>query len=76
MNIAGTRLKDLCPTAGEPADADPENWEEVHHNVIGAAYEIIKLKGFTNWGIGLMCARLAECILQNQVRDDQSIKTL
>jgi len=69
VNIAGTRLKDLCPTAGEPADSDPENWEQVHHSVIGAAYEIIKLKGFTNWGIGLMCAKLAEVILQNQVRD-------
>ena len=30
VNIAGTRLKDVTPTAGECADKDPENWEQVY----------------------------------------------
>jgi L-lactate dehydrogenase len=67
VNIAGTRLRDLCPTAGESPDKDPENWDQVHKDVINAANEIISLKGYTSWGIGIMCAKLSEAILRNQV---------
>lgn len=66
VSIAGTRLRELCPTAGESPDKDPENWQQVHTDVIQAAYEIIKNKGFTNWGIGITSARLAEAVLKNQ----------
>ena len=34
--------------------------------MVQSAYDIIRLKGFTNWGIGLMCAKLCEAILKNQ----------
>jgi L-lactate dehydrogenase len=66
VNIAGTRLRELCPTAGESADIDPENWIQCHTDVIHAAYEIIKLKGYTNWAIGMMVAKLCETIIKNQ----------
>lgn len=66
VNIGGTRLKDIAPGAGKPADQDPENWQQLHKDVVGAAYEIIKLKGYTNWGIGIMIAKLCDVILRNQ----------
>ena len=66
VNIAGTRLRDMCPTAGEGPERDSENWGQLHHEVVNAAYEIIKLKGYTSWGIGIMCAKLADAILKNQ----------
>lgn len=68
VNIAGTRLRELCPTAGESPDIDPENWVQCHIDVVHAAYEIIKLKGYTNWAIGMMVAKLCETIIKNQVR--------
>lgn len=69
VNVAGTMLTDLCPTAGESPDVDAEDWQELHRKVIDSGYEIIRLKGYTNWSIGMMCSRLVDCILQNQVRD-------
>lgn len=65
VNIAGTRLRDLAPNAGD-LEHDPENWQQVHKDVIAAAYEIIRLKGFTNWGIGIMIAKLCEALMRNQ----------
>lgn len=32
VNIAGTRLKDILPNIGEKED--PENWEQIHKDVI------------------------------------------
>jgi len=66
VNVAGTRLKDLFPNAGE-TPYDYENWDHLHRDVVNAAYEIIRLKGYTSWSIGIMCAKLAEAILKNQV---------
>ena len=67
VNIGGNLLQDLCPTAGQTEEDDAENWRQLHQQVVSAAYDIIKLKGYTSWGIGLMCARLAQCILKDQV---------
>jgi len=67
VNIAGTRLRDMCPTAGEEPERDSEDWGQLHKEVVNAAYEIIKLKGYTSWGIGIMSAKLADAILRNQV---------
>ncbi|CAH1098731.1 unnamed protein product [Psylliodes chrysocephalus] len=64
VNIAGVRLKDIAPKMGD--DDDPELWKKVHKDVIDAAYQIIKLKGFTNWAIGLSAAALTNTILTNQ----------
>ncbi|CAG9864519.1 unnamed protein product [Phyllotreta striolata] len=64
VNVAGVRLKDISPKLG--TDDDPECWKVIHRDVVQSAYEIIKLKGFTNWAIGLSAAALANTILTNQ----------
>ncbi|XP_066104279.1 L-lactate dehydrogenase A-like 6B isoform X2 [Saccopteryx bilineata] len=63
VNIAGVPLKDLNSDIG--TQKDPEQWKSVHQDVIASAYEIIKMKGYTNWAIGLSVADLAESILKN-----------
>lgn len=64
VNVAGTRLRDIAPKVG--MDDDPENWAQVHKDVINGAYEIIKLKGYTSWAIGIMVSTLCNAILKNQ----------
>lgn len=63
VNVAGVSLKTLNPDMG--SDSDKENWKEVHKQVVESAYEVIKLKGYTSWAIGLSVADLAETILKN-----------
>ncbi|XP_053435400.1 L-lactate dehydrogenase A-like 6B [Nycticebus coucang] len=66
VNITGVPLKDLNSDIG--TDKDPEQWENIHKEVIvviASAYEIIKMKGYTNWGIGLSVADLTESVLKN-----------
>ncbi|XP_077425170.1 L-lactate dehydrogenase B-B chain [Vanacampus margaritifer] len=62
-NVAGVGLRAINPDAG--TDADPENWKETHKMVVDSAYEVIKLKGYTNWAIGLSVAELTESIVRN-----------
>ncbi|KFO18333.1 L-lactate dehydrogenase A chain [Fukomys damarensis] len=45
-------------------DRDKEHWKEVHTQVVDRAYEVIKLKGYTFWAIGLSVADLAESIMK------------
>ncbi|XP_043827120.1 L-lactate dehydrogenase A chain-like isoform X2 [Dromiciops gliroides] len=63
VNVAGVSLRNLYPALG--IDADSENWKEVHKQVVESAYEVIKLKGYTSWAIGLSVADLAESIRKN-----------
>ncbi|KAJ8945960.1 hypothetical protein NQ318_016788 [Aromia moschata] len=63
VNIAGVSLKELNPDIG--SDKDPENWKQVHKDVVAAAYDVIKLKGYTSWAIGLSVANLVRSILRN-----------
>ncbi|XP_002710253.2 L-lactate dehydrogenase A-like 6B [Oryctolagus cuniculus] len=63
VNVAGVPLKDLNAEIG--TDRDPEQWKNVHREVIASAYEIIKMKGYTSWAIGLSVADLTESILKN-----------
>lgn len=63
VNIAGVRLREINPHVGD--DTDPENWNDLHKDVVNSAYEVIKLKGYTSWAIGLSCASLAQTILRN-----------
>lgn len=62
--VAGVSLQHLDPQIG--TGKDPENMHQVHQEVIDSAYEIIKLKGYTSWAIGLSCATLAAAVLRNQ----------
>ncbi|XP_035940088.2 L-lactate dehydrogenase A-like 6A [Halichoerus grypus] len=63
VNIAGVPLKSLNSDIG--TEQDPEQWKNVHKDVIASAYEIIKMKGYTSWAIGLSVADLTESILKN-----------
>ncbi|XP_062346922.1 L-lactate dehydrogenase B chain isoform X2 [Cinclus cinclus] len=66
VNVAGVCLQELNPDMG--TDKDPENWKEIHKQVVASAYEVIKLKGYTNWAIGFSVADLCETILKNLYR--------
>ncbi|EJW88316.1 L-lactate dehydrogenase [Wuchereria bancrofti] len=64
VNVAGVALRDVKPDIGKSADSD--KWqEEVHKGVVSAAYEIIKLKGYTSWAIGMSTAAIASIALRN-----------
>ncbi|XP_007474099.3 L-lactate dehydrogenase A chain-like [Monodelphis domestica] len=63
VNVAGVSLKSLHPALR--TDSDSEQWKDVHKQVVESAYEVIKLKGYTSWAIGLSVADLAESIMKN-----------
>ncbi|KZC04889.1 PREDICTED: L-lactate dehydrogenase-like [Dufourea novaeangliae] len=63
VNVAGVRLRDLNPDVG--TDKDEEQWGNMHKQVVDSAYEVIKLKGYTSWAIGLSVSHLASAILRN-----------
>lgn len=46
-------------------DKDPERWGDIHGQVVDSAYEVIKLKGYTSWAIGLSISQLAQSIIRN-----------
>uniref|UniRef100_A0A8C5ZTA7 L-lactate dehydrogenase A chain n=1 Tax=Marmota marmota marmota TaxID=9994 RepID=A0A8C5ZTA7_MARMA len=46
-------------------DADKEPWKEVHKQMVDTAYEVIRLKGYTSWVIGLSVADFAKTIMKN-----------
>lgn len=73
VNIAGVNLKDLNPGMG--GKDDPEKWEDIHKKVINSAYEMIKLKGYTSWAIGLSVAQMTQTIIRNQ-KNVHAISTL
>lgn len=45
---------------------EKETLENIHKAVVGGAYEVISLKGYTSWAIGYSVANLARSILRNQ----------
>ncbi|XP_039763438.1 L-lactate dehydrogenase isoform X2 [Pararge aegeria] len=63
VNVAGVRFCDLNQRIG--TETDPENWNELHEMVVRSAYEVIRLKGYTSWAIGLSLSQLARAILTN-----------
>ncbi|XP_024859479.1 L-lactate dehydrogenase B-B chain isoform X1 [Kryptolebias marmoratus] len=65
-NVAGVNLQTLNPNIG--TEFDEENWKETHKMVVDSAYEVIKLKGYTNWAIGLSVADLTESLMRNMNR--------
>ncbi|ELW65411.1 L-lactate dehydrogenase B chain [Tupaia chinensis] len=66
VNVAGVSLQELNTEMG--TDNDSKNWKEVHKMVVESAHEVIKLKGYTNWAIGLSMADLTESMLKNLSR--------
>ena len=72
-NLAGVKLRDVDSRVGTKKDV--ENWSQLHKEVIGSAQEIIKLKGYTSWGIGLSVAALTRAILENS-QSSYAVSTL
>ncbi|KAI6234083.1 Lactate malate dehydrogenase domain containing protein [Aphelenchoides fujianensis] len=54
---------------GEPeigSAEDKEDWEKsIHKQVVDSAYEVIRLKGYTSWAIGLSVASIVRAIMHN-----------
>ena len=67
VNVAGVSLQELNPEMG--IDNNSENWKEVHKMVVESAYEVIKLKEYTNWATQLSVADLLESMLKNLSRN-------
>ncbi|KAI1705280.1 lactate/malate dehydrogenase, NAD binding domain-containing protein [Ditylenchus destructor] len=64
VNVAGVTLSNMNPEIGHRDEND--HWEEgIHQRVSQSAYEIIKLKGYTSWAIGLSVASIVASIMQN-----------
>ncbi|WKX93589.1 hypothetical protein Q1695_011115 [Nippostrongylus brasiliensis] len=64
VNVAGVTLSNVKPDIGEKTD--DEHWEqEIHKKVVDSAYEIIKLKGYTSWAIGLSVAKIVQAVFSN-----------
>ncbi|KAL1194592.1 L-lactate dehydrogenase A [Cardamine amara subsp. amara] len=45
---------------------EKQTLENIHQAVVGSAYEVIRLKGYTSWAIGYSVANLARTILRDQ----------
>ncbi|KAK7800823.1 hypothetical protein U0070_008013 [Myodes glareolus] len=63
VNVAGVPLKSLNPALG--TDSDQEQWKKIHNQVVESGYEVLRLKGYTSWAIGLSVADLAGSMLKN-----------
>lgn len=63
VNVAGVRMREKNPNIGNAAD--PENWAKVHRDVVNSAYDVIRMKGYTSWAIGLSIADMASSLLRN-----------
>ncbi|XP_016074938.1 PREDICTED: L-lactate dehydrogenase C chain [Miniopterus natalensis] len=73
VNVAGVALRTLNPNLG--THSDKEQWKSVHQQVVESAYEIIRLKGYTSWAIGLSVTDLVGSILKN-LRRVHSVSTM
>ncbi|CAD5209691.1 unnamed protein product [Bursaphelenchus okinawaensis] len=64
VNVAGVPLVKVNPNIGGQDDSD--QWaKHIHKGVVDSAYEIIKLKGYTSWAIGLSVATIVAAVLHN-----------
>jgi L-lactate dehydrogenase len=66
VNVGGVNLRDLNPKIGQ--DDDPEQWNHISKRVVRSAYEIIELKGYTSWAIGLSVSTISSSILKDERR--------
>lgn len=63
VNIAGVNISSYDKNSPDKN----LSWQEpIHKKVVDSAYEIIKLKGYTSWAIGLSVANIVKGIIQNQ----------
>ncbi|XP_041053233.1 L-lactate dehydrogenase A chain-like [Carcharodon carcharias] len=58
-NVAGVNLEQLDEKLAN------EQGDQIHRKVIESAHDVIKLKGYTSWAIGLSVASIVNAILKN-----------
>ncbi|KIH64507.1 L-lactate dehydrogenase [Ancylostoma duodenale] len=64
VNVAGVPLTEVSKVMSSKLST--ESWEmDLHRQVVDSAYEIIKMKGYTCWGIGLSVAKITRHIMRN-----------
>ncbi|KAK4881637.1 hypothetical protein RN001_004956 [Aquatica leii] len=63
LTVGGTYIEDINFKMGESCDI--EKWSDIHNEVLTTSANIISLKGYTNWAIGLSVADLAHTIITN-----------
>lgn len=66
VSVGGVNLKTLNPQIG--TSEDPENWNQIHTQIVNSAYEIIKAKGYTNWAIASSVREIVRSMLKNERR--------
>lgn len=62
-NVAGIQVNDFCELRGHYAHE--EAMERIYQNVRDSAYEIIKKKGATYYGVAMAVGRIAEAVVKN-----------
>ena len=63
-NVSGVDLEQFCRLRGDPLDR--EEMDRIYHGVRDSAYEIIRRKGATCYGIAMAVGRIAQCILRDE----------
>lgn len=66
VQVAGVPLLQYFKAQG--AECSTEGLEAIHRQVVDAAYEVIRLKGYTSWAVGYSVASITSSILRNQRR--------
>lgn len=65
-SIAGVSIKDYCHSCGKCLDCGLKKLGEIAYEVKNSAYDIIKMKGATYYGIALAVNRIIESIVNDQ----------
>ncbi len=63
-NVSGVPLDDFCEMRGHTRHREAE--QRIYEEVRDSAYEIIKRKGATYYGIAMAVARIAECVMKDE----------
>jgi len=63
-NVSGLDLEDFCRIRGMAMN--PAEMERMYREVRDSAYEIIRRKGATYYGIAMAVGRIAECIVKDE----------
>ncbi|XP_030388233.1 L-lactate dehydrogenase B chain-like isoform X2 [Scaptodrosophila lebanonensis] len=66
LTVGGIQLHAVLPSIG--TKDDPLQWGKVHEDVVKAAFDVIAVKGYTNWAIGLSVADIVSAIFENSNR--------
>lgn len=63
VSVSGVRLRDINSKLG--TEDDPENWMEIHNEVIERQMVVERLKSCESWGLAISVTKLVKAILQD-----------